>query len=243
MLTFAAGSNQNGGRDRQRTMIEIVSATRHSERQFWEASALGQSLRRLAHDARLVVKVTFANRRGLSEVFNARIDAADAAELLLFIHDDVWLDDFYLADRVIEGCRRYDVIGLAGNRRRLPAQPAWAFTDLKFTWDDEANLSGAVAHGPTPFGPVSWFGNAPAECELLDGAFLAASKAALNRGRVSFDPRFDFHFYDLDFCRSARAKGLRLGTWPISVTHQSGGAFGTPPWLEKYRAYLSKWGS
>ncbi len=223
-------------------MIEIISATRHSERNFWEASALGQSLRRLSQDPRLVPNVTFSNKRGLPEIFNARITAADGGELLLFIHDDVWLDDFYLADRVIEGCKAYDIIGLAGNRRRLPGQPAWAFTDAKFTWDAETNLSGGVAHGPTPFGAVSFFGAAPAECELLDGVFLAASKATLSSRGVRFDPRFDFHFYDLDFCRAAREKGLRLGTWPICLTHQSGGAFGSPKWLEKYRTYLEKWG-
>jgi hypothetical protein len=34
---------------------------------------------------------------------------------------------------------------------------------------------------------------------------------------------------------------LRLGTWPICLTHQSEGAFNTPRWKEKYRAYLEKW--
>jgi hypothetical protein len=45
----------------------------------------------------------------------------------------------------------------------------------------------------------------------------------------------------MDFCRSARAKGLRLGTWPICVTHQSGGAFGSEAWREKFDKYLAKW--
>ena len=39
-----------------------------------------------------------------------------------------------------------------------------------------------------------------------------------------FDPAFDFHFYDLGpLCQTAREKGLRLGTWHISITHNSGG--------------------
>jgi GT2 family glycosyltransferase len=82
----------------------------------------------------------------------------------------------------------------------------------------------------------------PADCELLDGVFLAARKSALTAKGVLFDPRFDFHFYDMDFCRSARQRGLRLGTWPIGLTHQSGGAFGTEKWNDKYQAYLKKWG-
>jgi GT2 family glycosyltransferase len=64
----------------------------------------------------------------------------------------------------------------------------------------------------------------------------------LQEHNVRFDPRFDFHFYDLDFCRTARQKGLRLGTWPICVTHQGKGAFGTPEWRRNHQAYLTKWG-
>jgi len=222
-------------------MIEIISATRLPETEFWKKSALGLSLRRLKDDARLVARPAFANTRGLPEIYNARIDAPDAQDLLVFVHDDVWIDDYLLAERVIEGLKAYDVIGVAGNRRRLPGQPAWAFVDAKFTWDDKIHLSGAVAHGRKPFGAVSFFGPSPADCELLDGVLLAARRSKLNAAGVRFDPRFEFHFYDMDFCRSARQKGLRLGTWPICITHQSGGAFGAETWREKYRGYLEKW--
>jgi len=58
---------------------------------------------------------------------------------------------------------------------------------------------------------------------------------------VLFDPRFDFHFYDMDFCRTARKAGLRLGTWPICLTHQSGGNFASDAWKEKCRLYREKW--
>ena len=222
-------------------MIEIVSATRLGESDFWERSPLGLSLRRLAHDVRLIPRVAFANTRGLPEIFNARILSPDLADILVFVHDDVWIDDYFLGDRVTAGCAAFDVIGVAGNRRRVTNQPAWAFVDSKFTWDEKRYLSGSVAHGTHPFGNVSFFGPVPAECALLDGVFLAARKGSLALKGVLFDPLFDFHFYDMDFCRSAGAKGLRLGTWPVCLTHQSGGAFGTPKWNEKYSLYLKKW--
>jgi GT2 family glycosyltransferase len=223
-------------------MIEIVSATRRTEAEFWSASALGISLRRLGFDRRLVPRIAFENRRGLPEIYNARIDAEDAAAHLVFVHDDVWLDDYLITDRVVNGLRNFDVIGVAGNRRRVARQPAWAFVDDALTWDAREHLSGAVAHGAQPFGPVSWFGPSTVACELLDGVFLAASTAVLRQHAVRFDPRFAFHYYDMDFCRSARAAGLRLGTWPICITHQSGGAFGMPPWREVQDAYFAKWG-
>jgi GT2 family glycosyltransferase len=222
-------------------MIEIVSATRLSEEDFWTKSALGLSLQRLSHDVRLVSHIAFSNRRGLPEIFNARISARESHDILVFIHDDVWIDDFFLADHVIEGLKVYDVIGVAGNRRRTNTQTAWGFIDEKFTWDEEANLSGRVAHGEHPFGTPSFYGSVPAECELLDGVFLASRKTTLTTNGVLFDPRFDFHFYDMDFCRSVREKGLRLGTWHICLTHQGAGVFGSPAWVENYRVYRQKW--
>lgn len=224
-------------------MIEIVSATRMSEDDFYKKSALGISLRRLSWDSRLVARVAFENRLGLPDVFNARIQALGSNEILVFVHDDVWIDDYFIADRVTDGLRTYDVIGVAGNRRRIENQPGWAFIDNKSTWDSETNLSGSIAHGEYPFSAVSVFGTTPADCELLDGAFLAARKSTLLSNDVLFDPRFDFHLYDMDFCRSARKKFLRLGTWPICLTHQSVGAFGTPVWIENYLRYQKKWGS
>jgi len=223
-------------------VIDIISATRLSEGEFWNQSALGISLRRIGYDNRLFSRIYFSNTRGLPEIYNAGINATDASEILVFVHDDVWIDDYFIADRILDGMRTYDVIGVAGNRRKVPLQPSWAFIDTEFTWDDRANLSGSVAHGKNPFGPVSWFGAVPANCELLDGVFLAAKKSALLLNGVFFDSRFDFHFYDMDFCRNARQCGLRIGTWPICLTHQSGGAFGTKEWQEKYRIYTEKWG-
>ncbi len=222
--------------------VEIISATKLSEDDFWAKSALGLSLKRhLKQDARLSVSVAFNNSRGLSEIFNACIEQADEQAVLIFIHDDVWVDEANFVDTVIEGLEHYDVIGVAGNLRRVAFQPAWAFVDAKFTWDDKSNLSGCIAHGKNAFSKQTVFGKVPAECELLDGVFLACKKNSLVQKNVQFDPQFDFHFYDMDFCRSARQAGLKLGTWQIKLTHQSAGAFGSQHWMNKYKLYLNKW--
>lgn len=223
-------------------MLDLVCATRHSREAFWNQSALGQSLRRVAHDTRLQPRVYFENQRGLPELYNERIAAPDASPLLVFIHDDVWLDDFFFPEHVSAALNAFDVVGVAGNRRRAPGQPSWAFPSLEFKWDDRANLSGTVAHGPTAFGVVSPFGPTPAACELLDGVMLAVRRDLLLERQVRFDERFRFHFYDMDFCRTARGAGLRLGTWPIAITHQSEGGFASNGWAESYAAYIAKWG-
>lgn len=221
--------------------VHVVSATRSSREQFWQSSALGQSLRRLADDTRLVPWIAYDNTQGLPDIYNQVIRPDVMPGAAVFVHDDVWLDDAFFADRILEGLNRFDVIGLAGNRRRVGRQPGWAFINEDFQWDARENLSGLVGHGQNPFGRVTRYGECPATCELLDGILIAAHIQTLLAHDCRFDPAFRFHFYDLDFCRTARQKDLHLATWPISVTHQSGGAFGTDSWRSGYQAYLSKW--
>ena len=233
-------------------MIEIVSATRKSKNDFWNESPLGLSMKRFIHrDSRLSMYIAYENQHGLPEIFNERINTQNNSEILLFIHDDVWINDHYFVDRVYEGLNAYDVIGILGNRRRVRDQPSWLFKSLvdgkliekdkKLIREDKEYLSGSAALGTDPFGRVYFFGTAPAECELLDGIFLATKKSTLKENEILFDPKFDFHFYDMDFCRSMRAKGLRLGTWPICITHKSTSDFNSHNWYGKFLMYREKW--
>lgn len=224
--------------------VRIVSATRYSEQDFWNKSALGLSLpRHLKQDGCILANIAFNNTLGLSDVFNQVIEQADDNAILVFVHDDVWLDEANFVDTLIAGLKHYDVIGVAGNKRRLPNQPAWLFVDTALHWDDPEYLSGTVSHGLYAFGEDKFYGEAPAACELLDGVFIATRKSVLNEANVRFDSQFDFHLYDVDFCRSAREAGLNLGAWPIKLTHQSKGAFGSPHWAQKCQLYFNKWES
>jgi hypothetical protein len=59
---------------------------------------------------------------------------------------------------------------------------------------------------------------------------------------LRFDPQFRFHFYDLDFCRQAELRALRMGTWSIAVVHESAGDPNNQSWEDAYQAYLAKYG-
>ena len=219
-------------------MIEVISATRLGRDQF-EASPLGLSLKRIAADKRLKPKIAFANTRGLGTVYNAALAAAQD-DFVLFVHDDVWLEDFYLTDRLLEGLKQFDIVGLAGNTRVAPGHESWAHVPGTQRLD-LPHLRGAIAHGDAPLGKVGFFGPIIGEVELLDGVFIAARRKRLIETGVRFDERFAFHFYDLDFCRTARAKGLHLGTWPISVTHRSTGNPDSDAWKAGLTEYQAKW--
>jgi len=195
--------------------------------------------------------VEFQNSRGLPEVFNALIEAQLAAgpllrgeeirdEILVFVHDDVWLDDAQIGEHLLSALNQFDVIGVAGSVNRVPGQLSWF--DLNSDPDTPVHaMSGMICHGDDPCGEMVYFGPWRQSCELLDGVFMAVRLSTIARTGLRFDPRFRFHYYDMDFCRTARSLGLRLGTWPIALTHQSRGGFGDE-WRRCYPEYLAKWG-
>ena len=223
--------------------IRIVCATRADREGFFSSTALGQSLT-LHRPQGVEVRLFPNNEQGLPSIYNTAIaESAQERLALLFVHDDVFLCDFHWAAGLREALTTYDIVGLAGNRRRLPGQPGWGFIDEKLTLDKRVHLSGAVAHGQGfPPESIDVFGPSKQKVVLLDGVFIAARSEALQSKSVRFDERFDFHFYDLDFCRQAEQSGLTMGTWPISVVHQSRGAFVSDGWRRGYDTYLEKWG-
>lgn len=225
------------------TKVRVVCATRVSAQEFATGTALGRSL--ALYGPLCELRLFASNSAGLPTLYNSAIrEAADDPAVLVFLHDDVHLLDFYWPTRIIQGLETFDILGLAGNRRRVPAQPAWRFLDDRFTKDQRENLSGIVAHGKGwPAEYISAYGPPGYEVKLLDGVLLAAHSATLIARSVRFDPTFDFHFYDLDFCRTAERQGLRMGTWAISVMHESDGSFGSAGWRRGYEHYLAKWKS
>jgi hypothetical protein len=222
--------------------IIVVSATRLTEFEFWTKSALGLSIKKhQRRDKRIHTAISFENKRSLSDIYNNQITNALGEPILAFIHDDVWIDEPDFLDKVIQGLRTFDIIGVAGNKRIVKCQPSWAFLDDDFIWDTPKNLTGAISHGRSAFGNISLYGVSPAPSKLLDGVFLASHRKTLLDSNVYFDSSFKFHFYDMDFCRSASKAGLSLGSYPIRLTHQSGGSYESSEWRDAYYKYLVKW--
>jgi hypothetical protein len=227
--------------------IRIVCATRKTREQFVTDTELGQSLVDLL-PSNVELRLFPSNTRGLPSIYNIAIDEAkDDQSILLFVHDDVYLNDAFWADRLREAVDHFQVVGIAGNCRRVARQPSWCYRAINAAdgtpiHDDRKNLSGAVAHGSEVLPRrVDAFGPSRQSVKLLDGLFLAARSTTLRQNLVRFDERFDFHFYDLDFCREAERAGLEMGTWPISVTHRSLGNFRGAAWRRGYECYLDKW--
>ncbi len=226
-------------------VVRIVCATRHDRTGFFTLTLLGKSLQALRRMRRVELSLFVNNKQGLPKVYNSAIEqASKSPALLVFVHDDVMFCDFFWADRLRAGLGRFDLIGLAGNCRRVPRQPSWAFINEQRKWDDRANLSGVIGHGLAyPPANLSIYGPPGVAVKLLDGLLLASHSQTLIDSGLRFDERFAFHFYDMDFCRAAETHNLTMGTWPLSVVHASGGNFKSAAWQEGYATYLDKWSS
>lgn len=227
--------------------IRLVCATRESQEQFFKKSPLGRSLpfyRMFPPGRRIELRLFKENAEGLPSVYNTAIEESKVdPAILVFTHDDVYLSDYYWAERLLDGLRLFDIVGLAGNRRRAPGQASWMYLNGEFTRDRDENLSGVIGHGegfPNLI-ELSVYGPPGQQVALLDGVLLAVRSDVLIESGLRFDTRFSFDFYDMDFCRQAELRGLRMGTWPISIIHGSAGNLGGTAWRAAYRHYLVKY--
>jgi len=231
-----------------RDKIRFVCATRLSSQDFFSKTPLGRSLpvyRSFPKRQCIELRLFPNNKQGLSSVYNTAIDEAQSTPaILVFAHDDIFLSDYYWAEHLHQALDSFDIVGLAGNRRRVPRQASWMYLDSQFTCDNYDNLSGVLGHGDAfpDLKQLSVYGEPGQEVKLLDGVMMAVRSQTLRDSALRFDPQFTFHFYDLDFCRQAELRHLRMGTCAMSIVHASAGRLGCDGWHAAYRDYLQKYG-
>ncbi|EDY39254.1 hypothetical protein CPCC7001_2134 [Cyanobium sp. PCC 7001] len=219
--------------------LQLVSATRSSPQAFVTGTLLGRSLA-LPQHRHYGQRISFHNHQGLGALYQAALAEARPESLVVFCHDDVWLGDQPLDALLETALQNFDLVGVAGNSRLTPGQMGWWLQPHSDAWDTP-HLVGRIRHGAPQASELSTYGPSPAAARLLDGVFLAARAGMLQAAGVGFDPAFEFHFYDLDLCRTALAAGLRLGVWPIELIHASGGQAGSPGWWHGLERYRRKW--
>jgi hypothetical protein len=163
------------------------------------------------------------NSQGLSVRYNEMIDKhIKDYDYIVFVHDDVQVDDFNIKNKLTKAHEQFDIVGLAGGLNPVIQKPAlWHLMCGGFQGN---NLRGAVAHFAnndqifmTNFGPT------PCRVAILDGLFLSVNikKAASTEWR--FNENYSFHHYDIASCLDANQKKLKLGVFPIWVAHRSPG--------------------
>ena len=126
----------------------FIVATRHDEDAFFRSSLLAQSLEQLVNRTGILLEATFQSSAGLAAVYNPAIERSQPGDQLVFIHDDVYLDDWYFGVRLQEALSAFDVVGVAGAIVRSPRQPSWWGTEARgqLIPTGPGTQSGAIKH-------------------------------------------------------------------------------------------------
>lgn len=183
-------------------------------------------------------KISKDNKTGLSKLYNSYLKNPDHKnKILLFVHDDVEINDLYLVEKLNES--PYAVTGLAGTKKVDLSRPAaWHLMSNKEDWVGEVGHTAQGVEWTSAYGPTK------SRALLIDGLFIAIDvNKALEKG-VEFDEDFDFHHYDLAFCLNCNVKKATVGVLPIKVTHHGlGDSMNTPEWQNssvKFREKFNK---
>ena len=214
---------------------KFVIATPLSQIEFQEKSAIAIFLDKMGINAEIV----YENKEGLTKIYNRFITEENRAFKLIFVHDDVLIEDLFLFDKLNLAFEKFDIVGLAGARSCNVAadHPAWHLMAPR------EDLVGEVTHSR---GGINWttvFGKTPNRVLVLDGLFIAVDTAKLLDTNTFFDEDFEFHHYDITFCLKANSQKLKMGVYPIRVVHFGlGDSMNTPEWSQSSLKFKEKYG-
>jgi tetratricopeptide (TPR) repeat protein len=180
--------------------------------------------------------IPIRDARSLAEAYNRGV-AASVGDVVVLSPDDIDILAPDFASRLLAHLSAFDVVGVIGATRM--SGPSWS-------WSRHPYLRGWITHRPDADGewraavvdPRPVAGN----IVVLDGVFLAAHRAVLEK--VAFDERiFDgFHLYDIDWSYRAAQAGFRLAAaGDLLVVHESVGRY-DETWAEYADLFCDKYG-
>lgn len=202
--------------------------------------------------------VEFDNRNGLPCVYNKFIsehkNEFDDKSYVVFVHDDIWINDVLFFDKIESAAKSYDIIGACGGK----AWDSYGDGSTPIIWTHASRgrgMSGFMIHasdesksqlkhddtfdGRSIF--ATNYGYSPSRTLTIDGSIMCFTKKSIDEG-VCFDEQFKFHFYDMDMCFLAYVKNVKVGTAPVLITHESlGYSVAQPEFLESQKKFMSKW--
>ena len=223
--------------------LVIVSCSQRSEQEGRQTLLL-QSFEHGRFSEFADLDICWSNKEGLSAVYNQKLlqYAGVGCEYMAFVHDDVYLDDLKLYDKVSAAHLNlgYHIIGVAGASKVSVRDPSlwhlmcgredWRGTVHHFTRTGQIQAS---AYGPTP-----------SQVAVMDGVFMAVHVPSVVASGWRFNEDYLFHHYDIASCLDAHAKGLKLGVYPIHLIHESPGldSRSNPSWAASNQRFLSNYG-
>lgn len=208
----------------------IVTCTQKTEAEA-VTTLLVKSFYKNDLDANFDLEIVSENTTGLSECYNRFVtqEIADKYNSVLFVHDDVWIDDYMLAAKLNDAHYRlnYDIVGIAGTLNPEIKHPSlWHIMGSRENHRGYAgHLCRSNANYPTQgYGVgMTGFGPTPGRVTIADGLFLSVNIHNAVKAGWRWNETFKFHHYDIASCIDANRKGMKIGVYPINVMHLSPG--------------------
>jgi len=172
--------------------------------------------------------ILYENKTSLTKVYNSFITKENQDKKIIFVHDDVLIEDVFLFEKLDVAFEKYDIVGLAGAKKcDITKPPAWHLMS------ERQDHVGEVAHSKDKVYWTTVFGPTDSRALIIDGLFIAVSVKKLLETNTRFDENFDFHHYDITFCLNANKNKLKIGVYPIKVTHFGlGDSMNTEEWMQ-----------
>lgn len=195
----------------------IVTCTKAKTDKEFEQRPIFHSLKRhYEHNSNITFHIFKDNKRGLTTCYNEILkDSSNADKTVLFVHDDVVLEDLFLYEKLTTS--PYSITGLAGTKtfNKQAQECAWHLAS-----ESRSDFVGEVAHSAPQKGIwTTCFGETNSRALIIDGLFISCKVKDLLEKELFFNEAFTFHHYDMSFCLDANAKRIKVGVLPIRVIH------------------------
>jgi GT2 family glycosyltransferase len=201
------------------------------------------------YDPDKVIQVPNSEAEGICAKYNLGIDQIDTKKedsWVIFCHDDVFLKSspHHLWD-VLKRMddKGADIVCAAGNVSIPKIDPGYWWEGLTTA---DFRGSGAVLHrtpGTEDMFHIESYGPFPQQVAVFDGLWFAVKASAFKNPTLRFEGSFPgYHFYDVDFCATARSLDLKIWTVDVMVLHNKWGkGIEDPSFKEHQQLFIDKW--
>jgi hypothetical protein len=208
-------------------LLIVTCTTAQTDKEFEQKPIFNSLKKQCENNSQIDFHIFKDNKRGLPSCYNEILkNPQNLNKRVLFVHDDVILEDLFLYEKLISS--PYSITGLAGTKsfNKKAEKMAWHLSS-----ESRQDYVGEVAHvregkvWTTCFGPTS------KSALIIDGLFISCKVKDLLEKELFFLEDFQFHHYDMSFCLKAYEKKVSVGVQPIRVIHYGlGDSMLTPEW-------------
>lgn len=182
------------------------------------------------------------NKIGLGKAYNKFIHDNPEYDRVVFVHDDVSIEDNLIFEKLGEAHNIYDIIGVAGGIEPVIKAPAlWHIMCGGFG----PNLRGFAGHYLPGNNQtmITNFGPTPSRVAIIDGVLMSVNIIRAREVGWKFNENYMFHHYDIASCLDANKLKLKIGVAPIYINHASPGlrSLDDPKFVESQNIFLTEY--